>query len=132
PIGWRVFGGIPAVYDALASRPRGVTVEFPIYDRRSIYANATYMLNSTRHWQPLINGYSGFVPVSYLQAWSELQSFPQFEALEALHARGVKYIIIHRDAFAGRHGQAAFDAITGIASLAEIAHEGDIHIYRFE
>ena len=131
PIGWRVFDGIPAVYDVLARQPAGAVVELPMYERRALYGNASYMLNSTRHWKPLLNGYSGFIPASYQEAWSRMRAFPGFDSLELLHERDVRYVVIHRDRFVGMYGPAAFDAIAGTASLSELASDGDIHLFRF-
>jgi hypothetical protein len=131
PIGWRVFGGIPAVYDVLARQPAGAVVELPMYERRALYGNASYMLNSARHWKPLLNGYSGFIPASYQEAWSRMRTFPSFDSLELLHERDVRYVVIHHDRFVGMYGPAAFDAIAGTASLIGLAREGDIHLFRF-
>ena len=43
---------------------------------RTIFANARYMLNSTRHFKPLLNSYSGFVPASYYEHYTAVGSFP--------------------------------------------------------
>jgi hypothetical protein len=88
------------------------------------------MLNSTRHWKPLVNGYSGFVPASYVQTWNDLRGFPEQGALEAMRRRGITHVVVHEDAFIGMHGQERFDAIGTTRSLREIARDGDIHIYR--
>ena len=130
PLPYRRFDGIPPVYDALRAEPRAVVVELPMYDRRAVFGNAVYMLNSTRHWKPLVNGYSGFLPESYVRTWTDMQSFPGHDALEAMHRRGITHVVLHEAGFVGSHGQAAFDGIQALASLQEIAHEGDIHIYR--
>ena len=132
PLPFRRFDGIPKVYDALASEARAVVAELPMYDRRAAFGNATYMLNSTRHWKPLVNGYSGFVPASYVEVWSELRGFPGVDALEAMHRRGITHVVVHEDAFIGMHGRQRFDEIGTTRSLREIARDGDIHIYRLQ
>jgi hypothetical protein len=131
PIPWRVFEGIPPIYDVLAALPRAVVVELPAYDPRAVFGNARYMLFSTRYWHPLVNGYSGFAPESYGRAAAGLRGFPDIRALEMLRARSVTHVVVHQAAFVGHCGQAAFDSIARIGSLQEIAHEGDIRIYRF-
>jgi hypothetical protein len=130
PLPFRRFDGIPKVYDALASEAGAVVAELPMYDRRAAFGNATYMLNSTRHWKPLVNGYSGFVPASYVEIWSELRGFPGVDALEAMHRRGITHVVVHEDGFVGMHGRQRFDEIGTTRSLREIARDGDIHIYR--
>jgi hypothetical protein len=130
PLPYRIFEGIPPVYDALKAEPGAVVAELPMYDARAIFGNATYMLNSTRHWKPLVNGYSGFLPGSYNRLQSALRGFPGHDALDAMHGRGITHVVLHERAFIGAHGQPAFDNIGAIASLQEIARDGDIRIYR--
>lgn len=130
PLPFRTFDGIPPIYDVLRDEPQAVVVEMPMYDRRAIFGNAPYLLNSTRHWRPLVNGYSGFMPARYVRVWSELRTFPDYDALEALHRRGITHVVIHQATFVGTHGQAAFDRVQTLGSLQRIAVEGDISIYR--
>ncbi|MDO8833945.1 MAG: hypothetical protein Q7V01_00035 [Vicinamibacterales bacterium] len=131
PIPWREFTGIPPIYDTLAAIPRAVVVELPAFDRQAAFGNARYLLHSTRHWHPMINGYSGFVPASYARAAEALQTFPGMQALEMLRARQVTHVVIHEAPFVGMYGQAAFDRIGEIGSFQEVARDGEIRIYRF-
>jgi len=130
PLPTRHFAGIPRVYDALASEPSAVVVELPAYDRRDWAGNAAYMLTSTRHWKPLVNGYSGFMPASYERLQLSLAAFPGHDALETMHRRGITHAVVHEAAFVGMYGRQRFDAIGAVQSLREIARDGDIHIYR--
>ena len=70
----------PPVHEAyrkLAKLPRGVTVEFPFYyERPDFPRHARYMLSSTYHWQPLVNGYSDHIPEDFRQIVRPLSSFP--------------------------------------------------------
>ena len=43
-----------------------VLAEVPFYPRQAIFENAEYVLNSTAHWRPLMNGYSGYTPATYV------------------------------------------------------------------
>jgi hypothetical protein len=131
PIPWRVFDGIPRVYDTLAALDRAVVIELPAYEGGGMMANAAHMLNSTRHWHPLVNGYSGFAPASYARIAAAMRSFPAYDALQALRTRRVTHVVIHEAAFVGHHGQAAFDEVARTGSLHLLAREGDISIYRF-
>ena len=126
PLEYTPFSGIPRIYDTLAAVPGAVVAELPLYPPRQLFANAEYMLNSTRHWRPLINGYSGFRPDWYDEAYDELQGFPEETALEALHRRGVTHVIVHADRFEAR----VREAIDRAESLVPLAQDGDIRIYR--
>lgn len=59
---------------------------------------ALRMLRSTRHWAPMVNGYSGFRPGSYfeLAALVNGQGFSD-PVLAALEALGVRTLVVHLD-----------------------------------
>src|SRR4029079_18108883 len=76
PLRLRTFTEIPPIYDVLASARGAVIIELPFHPPDVFFANAGYMLNSTRHWQPLLNGYSGYQPASYAETFNAIQSFP--------------------------------------------------------
>jgi len=54
---------------------------------------------STFHWQPLVNGYSGFYPRSYLIRLEKLADFPDVDSLEVLKREGVRYVVVHSDGY---------------------------------
>jgi hypothetical protein len=88
---------MPAVYQWLAAQPRGVVCEYPVgnLQGRIVPQDATYMYYSTHHWQPMLNGYSGFVPASYLELLDRLKDFPDDGSIAYLKQRGVKYLLVH-------------------------------------
>jgi hypothetical protein len=54
---------VPAALQALAMLPSGALAEFPyFYLEHDLYRTSQYMLYSTAHWHPLVNGYSDFIP----------------------------------------------------------------------
>ncbi len=87
---------VPAVYRRLAAMPRGAVVEFPFYQgAHERHRQTEYMLSSTFHWQPLVNGYSDHFPARYLQAKPALVSFPSPEALDEIRTLGVRWVVVH-------------------------------------
>jgi hypothetical protein len=50
---------------------------------------------STLHWKKILNGYSGFLPRSYIEAARMTMEFPSKKGLEYLRKLGIKYIIVH-------------------------------------
>jgi hypothetical protein len=107
PFDWRPADPIPAGYRMLARLPRGPVVEFPFFDRRiDFHLHTRYMLNSTVHWQPLVNGYSDHFPGDFRAVAPTLASFPSRESFEAMRDRRVRYITINR----GRQGYGAATA----------------------
>ena len=88
---------IPGVYDVLRSYPRAVVADFPMARPSAIFRNARYMLYSTRHWHPILTGYSGFLPPGYEQRWMRVNQFPKDTALAALVDLGVTHVVVHDD-----------------------------------
>jgi hypothetical protein len=100
PFGWRLSHPIPAPYRVLAQLPRGAVAEFPFFEQRvDFHIHTIYMLNSTVHWQPLVNGYSDHIPQDFRDDAVGLASFPSRESFEILRKRRVRYVTIHRDLY---------------------------------
>jgi hypothetical protein len=87
----------PAVYSWLATQEPGVVCEYPVgnLQGRLVPQDATYMYYSTRHWRPLVNGYSGFSPPSYRELIDHLRGFPDDASIAYLRERGVTYLLVH-------------------------------------
>jgi hypothetical protein len=91
----------PPVYRWLAERPgRDPIVELPMLDvygleRRPAFHESVYMVYSTLHWKPLVNGYAGIEPREYVRIRDLARGFPSEAFLDALRATGVRYVIVH-------------------------------------
>ncbi len=95
PLGF-VPGKSPAAVTAvLASERRAVVACFPMPEPRSPSPNTQCMLDSTLHWKPILNGYSGFVPASYVRHWEALKDFPSPRALAYLKLAGVTHVVVY-------------------------------------
>jgi hypothetical protein len=90
------------------------------------------MVNSTAHWRPMLNGYSGFRPPSYERSYASVREFPADHSLTALHSLGVTHVIVHKQAYTADAGLQRFTALSRVRSLALVAEDGDIVIYRLE
>lgn len=88
------------VYDRLRSDTRAVAVaEFPFYAGEADYLNAAYVLASTAHWTPLVNGYSGMAPAAYEARARVLHHFPTAPAIDELRRLGVSHVVVHLDRY---------------------------------
>ena len=93
----RFTNSAPEIYRLLAGQPRGVVAEFPIPRPQSPPgADASYAYLSTFHWFPIVNGYSGMYPPSYLIRLVRLADFPDERALVQLRSDRVRYVIVHQ------------------------------------
>lgn len=103
PFPWERAQPIPPVYAHLAGMPRGPVAEFPFYGGRVAYhLHTQYMLFSTAHWMPLVNGYSDHIPADFRAAATVLDSFPSRDTFGVLRRLRVRYIAIHWDMFGPR------------------------------
>jgi hypothetical protein len=96
------FSPVPPVetaYRVLATLPRGPVLEMPFYSNRFASARTQYMLNSTAHWMPLVNGYSSHTPQDFLEKTPVLGGFPSAESFELLERDRVRYVVFHIDQF---------------------------------
>jgi len=92
----REMDGFEPVYKTLATMPPGPVIETPFYYVESMFPlHAKYMMNSTTHWKPLVNGYSDYIPPDFVQNVMTLAPFPTPEGLKLLKPFGVRYALIH-------------------------------------
>jgi hypothetical protein len=95
----------PPVYPWLAQQPGDdPVVELPMLDvygleRRPAFHESIYMVYSTLHWKPLVNGYAGIEPRAYVQLRELLRAFPSEPSLAALRGVGTRWIVVHRKGF---------------------------------
>jgi hypothetical protein len=88
--------GFSSIYSRLAAEPRRVALaEFPFHGGETDYLNVPYVLASTTHWTPLVNGYSGVAPPGFRERAEILRHFPDPAALEELNRLGASHIVVH-------------------------------------
>lgn len=97
PLGLQRYEGLAPLYARMPRGGQAVAIELPFPGARSVQFNAHYMLNSTEHWQPIVNGYSGLQPPSYYRNLAALEHFPDAASLAHLRALGVTHVFLHED-----------------------------------
>lgn len=115
PYDYRLFPGIPHIYALLADEPHVVLAEVPFYPRQAVFENSEYVLNSTAHWKPLMNGYSGYTPTSYGEYANVFWYFPRDYAIDAMKRAGVTHIMVHPDRF----GREASEVVSALEKRAD-------------
>jgi hypothetical protein len=119
----------PEVYRWLAAQPAGTpVVHLPMLDvygleRRPAFHESVYMVYSTHHWLPLVNGYAGIEPAQYRRYRELARSFPAQDFLDAMRAIGVRYVVVHRGGFGPNQWERLEAALPAAraASLREVA-----------
>ena len=95
---WLTVPSKPAeVYQWLAAQPRSVVAEVPFARADALHSifDGLYMFNSTWHWQPIVNGYSGFFPKTFYELADNTVAFPDDRSIAYLKSRGVDLILVH-------------------------------------
>ena len=76
------------------------------------------MFNSTWHWQPIVNGYSGFFPPTFYDLARQTRNFPDEHSIDYLKSRGVDLIVVH----AGLMDRDAVGAMTAALLARLVQH----------
>ena len=122
---------VPPVYRVLATLPHGAVAEFPYwYERYDFPRHAYYMLNSTMHWQPLVNGYSDYIPNDFRRSVVPLSSFPTRESFGILGRVGARYVVFHLDMYNARARERLMERLgTYSPYLRPLVQEGSVWLY---
>ncbi len=127
----------PPVYRWLAEQPgRDAVAHLPMLDvygleRRPAFHESIYMVYSTLHWKPLVNGYAGIEPRRYVQLRELLRSFPSQESLAALRGAGARYVVVHRRGYGPNQWERLEARMPEalVSSLRELAVLGSDTVY---
>ena len=102
---------VPAVevaeaYHRLASLPRGgvLALHFP-YRSGDFHRHAAHMYWSMWNWQPLVNGYSDYIPEDFRQMAVPINFFPDPASLELARAHQVRYVVVDLDSYGPGDGE---------------------------
>ena len=130
PLKWWEAPDLPSPYAQLARSPRGPLAEFPFYgDRIAFPLHAQYMLFSTSHWMPMVNGYSDVIPADFREAAVVLDGFPSGDAFMALARRRVRYVAVHWNMYAGREEEIRRRLEPYAANLKVLAGDSRMTLY---
>jgi hypothetical protein len=87
---------VEPVYKVLATLPRAPVIEMPFfYPEVGLFQHAIYMLKSTAHWMPMVNGYSDYIPQDFHDHVMTLAPFPSRDAFKILEPNHVRYAVFH-------------------------------------
>lgn len=122
---------ISPAYKFLAQQPPGQpVVELPMgkptFADQDKYVEYTY--NSVYHWQPLVNGYSTFLPPDYYALVNDVQNFPSRRAFKRLKKWGVQWLVVHSNRYADT--DKLRKKLDKQPTLEHVQDFGDIWLYR--
>jgi hypothetical protein len=113
---WKEVRPTSQAYQVLRTLPRGPVIEMPFFwPEVGLYQHTEYMLNSTSHWMPLVNGYSDYIPPDFYDTVLTLRHFPSRETFKILEPNHVRYAIFHRNHYNGPNWS---DTLTRVEEFA--------------
>ncbi len=132
PLRMREAPPLPTVYTTLARLPRGPVIELPYWSVNVAYhRHAEYMLLSTAHWQPLVNGYSDHIPQDFRDNALPLSGFPSRDSFAILEKIGARYAVFHLNLM-GTEARASLVARLEndyLGYLRPLEKDGDVWLY---
>lgn len=98
--------------------PGSVVLEIPVPRPEALWLyETTYQLRSTHHWQPLVNGYSGFAPQEYIRTLELLRGFPDNVSVKRLHDLHVRFVVLNRVFYSGEEFAALVGSVSASSSF---------------
>lgn len=122
---------VEKAYRVLSTLPRGPVAEFPyFYERPTWPRHAYYMLKSTAHWQPLVNGYSDHIPAGFRETVVPLSSFPTRQSFAILKGVDTRYVVFHLSLYSQRSRELLLERLKSYeAFLRPIVREEDVWLF---
>lgn len=116
---------IPPIYRVIRQLPDPVLLAElpfgePAYDVLAVFY-------AGHHRRPLLNGYSGFFPQSYLERATVLHALPDRadDAIRLLRDANVTHVLVHEVAFSGDRGKQISEWLIAIGAKPVTTHESD-------
>ena len=124
-------GPVPTALRVLATLPPGVTVEYPFpYISENVHNHTDAMLNSTYHWQPLVNGYSDIVPDDFYKIMLPINYFPDDGSFKLMAQYHVRYVLWRIDTYNAESRKTLESRFPPFAKyLKPIVTSGDVWLY---
>lgn len=124
---------VSPAYLYLAQQPRGqAVVELPMGEPNFADQDkhVVYTYNSLYHRQPLVNGYSTFIPPEYYALVKEVREFPKKTAVRRLQEWGAQWLVVHSDRY--ENPTRLLKQLSKRTDLEHVQDFGDIWLYRVQ
>ena len=132
PLQLEPYDGILEIYVQIAEDPDpGAVLELPVFRGGTFYRNARYVLATTAHWKPLVNGYSGRRPEGFDADAALLNRLPARAAIARLGELDVRYVVVHLDLYRDPpRGRELVRRLDRHGRFIPVGREGAMRLYR--
>ena len=123
--------------DRILAASTGAVLEIPgpmrsQYLMRSLL-QADYMLRSTNHWRPLVNGHTGYTPWWFAALFDELPYLPERASLEAVaELTDIEWIVVHHELVDDKEWASWHAAAESVPWLRVIVADDAVLLLRLE
>jgi hypothetical protein len=123
---------VSPLYAYLAQLPRGqaivhIPMGAPTFADQDKYVAYTY--SALYHpYQPIVNGYSTFIPPDYYALVKDMQDFPTRRKIRQLRDWGAQWVVIHSDAL--KEPQAMREKLARLPHIEHVQDFGALWLYR--
>ena len=124
------FDGIASVHNRMKSDDVRAIVMFPLYQGGAFHMNAPYLLDQTRHWKPMVNGYSSFAPDSFFERVDRLNHFPEPQVIEEMKRIGVSHVMLEHATLEPQFGRDAFTRLRSHPDLEFVLDQDGWAVYK--
>jgi hypothetical protein len=122
------FRGIPKIFETLNTPNPDVVIIFPFYRPEQLHMNARYMMVATAFWKPMVNGYSGYMPLRYIEHSQNVEGFPDDRSIQYLKRLGVTRVLVDSRNMPAR----VLERLPEIPELTQIATDGNLKIFELK
>jgi hypothetical protein len=119
-------GAMPEIYRYLRSLPdTTVVAELPFTD---LWYNTRYLLFSTYHWHPIVNGFTSFFPPAYIERvrWLVNPVRTPDEAWRALRSGETTHVVVHTGAWDAGYVQQLDEWLTSRGARSHGSFDGAV------
>jgi len=119
----------PPIYRLLRQAGAHAVVSLPCHRHGDWPLDADYMLYSTSHWLPIVNGYGRSQPRDYSWVVGAADAFPGPNSAAVFRRVGVDHVVLH----AGRYpdgARAILDEVSAGRDYRMVAHDGNDYVFQ--
>ena len=124
----------PAIYSVVKNDPSVTSlVELPVSPAFTDMDNTlAYIYNSTCHFKPIFNGYSGFAPPDYNENALAINAFPEEKSIPKLKELGISHVLLHLDRVDSTKKQTLEKSLKKSEHIEKIAASGNDFLYKIK
>jgi hypothetical protein len=132
PLSLVPFDGIAPVHSRLQSDDVHAIAMYPLYNGGAFHLNAPYLLDATRHWKPIVNGYSSFAPATFFERAARLNRFPAPDVIAEMHAIGITHLMFEHKTLEPQFGKEGFASLRSHPDLEFIVDQDGWAVYKLK